>query len=150
MSSRSPSLGSLLRGPYRKLATYTYGELAEAGFPEIRPAHGAVYRHLGAEGVRVTVLAERAGMTKQSMAYLVDYLMQHGHVRLEPETSDRRAKRIYLTKRGEDAVQALLAASARMEAHLAAEMGLHRLALLRELLEEAEFAMESFHGAESR
>ena len=68
------TLGALLRLPYQALARRLYREIAENGFPDVRPAHGSVFRHILPEGSRVTDLAERAGMTKQSMSYLVEYL----------------------------------------------------------------------------
>jgi hypothetical protein len=48
-----------------------YRRLAEAGHGAVRPAHGAVLQYLDDAGTRVGVLAERAAMTKQSMAELV-------------------------------------------------------------------------------
>jgi hypothetical protein len=44
--------------------------MAEAGFPDIRPAHSNLFRNMTEGGSRVSELAERAQMTKQSMGYL--------------------------------------------------------------------------------
>lgn len=137
------TLGALLRAPYRKLADRLYDDLAGRGFSEIRPAHGAVFRHIQPEGSRLTDLAEHAGLTKQSMAYLVGHLEEHGYVALYPDPDDGRAKRVRLTRRGHAFVAALLKASAAAEAELAARLGPARLRQLRELLEQADAALEA-------
>jgi DNA-binding MarR family transcriptional regulator len=46
----------------------------------------------GGAGTTVSVLAERAQITKQSMAGLVRHLEQHGYVERRPDPRDRRAK----------------------------------------------------------
>jgi DNA-binding MarR family transcriptional regulator len=48
----------------------------------------------------VSELARRAGMTRQSMAELVDYLEAHGYVERVPDPSDRRAVLVRRTDRG--------------------------------------------------
>lgn len=136
------SLGSLLRAPYRKMADRLYADLAAHGYPEIRPAHSAVFRHIAPEGSRLTELAESAELTKQSMAYLVTYLEEQGYVRLFPDPSDGRAKQVRLTKRGEAFVAALLEASARAEAEVAKLLGKSKLKQLRDLLGELGAALD--------
>ncbi|HEY6688529.1 MAG TPA: MarR family transcriptional regulator [Propionibacteriaceae bacterium] len=49
---------------------------------------------------RVSVLAERAQMTKQAMAELVQHLETHGYVVRVPDPTDRRAKLVQPTERG--------------------------------------------------
>lgn len=135
------TLGSLLRAPYRKLANRLYGELAERGFPEIRPAHSAVFRHIEPQGSRMTDLAEQAELTKQSMAYLVGYLQENGYVTLEPDPTDGRAKRVLLTKRGHACVDALLEASIQAEKDVSRLIGSEEVGELRRLLAELDGAM---------
>jgi hypothetical protein len=86
------TLGSLLRRPYGALEARAYGGLADRGFSEIRPAHSSVVRHIAASGSRLTDLAARAGMTKQSMAYLVESLARDGFLSVGPDPLDGRAK----------------------------------------------------------
>lgn len=127
------TLGSLLRRPYEVLAERIYAEVG-ARFEGVRQAHGSVFRHLTPDGSRVTELAERAGMTKQSMAYLVDSLHENGYVRFEPDPDDGRAKLVKLTERGEAALGALLEASRRAEEEAAGHLGEDGLRELRGLL----------------
>lgn len=132
---RQRTLGSLLRLPYQALQSAVYGALAERGFDDIRAAHSAVFRHIDADGTRLTVLAERAGMTKQSMAYLVDALAQAGYLTTAADPQDGRARRVLLTRRGDQAMTALLELSADFEHRLAERLGTARMARLRTLLE---------------
>src|SRR5919199_3563764 len=97
---RRPNIGILLRAPLQEVVRRVSEGLSEAGFDDIRPAHTAVFQHIRAEGSRLSELAERAQLTKQSMGYLVDYLERHGYVERKPDVTDRRAALICLTPRG--------------------------------------------------
>ena len=61
---------------------------------EWRPTHNHVLRHLDREGTRASVIAERAGLTRQAITMIVDELEEAGVVRREPDPEDGRAKRI--------------------------------------------------------
>lgn len=62
--------------------------------------------HLAFEdGLRLSELSARAGMTPQSMGQLVDELEDLGYVERRPDPSDRRAKRIHLTPKGKGSNQ---------------------------------------------
>lgn len=139
---RQQTLGALLRLPYEALQREVYGGLAARGFPEIRPAHSAVFRHIAPGGSRLTTLAERAGMTKQSMAYLVDGLEAAGHLRTAPDPHDGRARLAHLTPKGERVLAALLDLSTEAEARMAGRIGAKRASRLRRALEEWVAAIE--------
>ena len=141
--ARQHTLGSLLRLPYRELQGAVYGAMAEQGFADLRTAHSAVFRHLDPSGSRVTTLAERAGMTKQSMAYLVESLCTAGYLKTVPDPADGRAKLVRLTRRGTRAVAKLVDLSARFEQRLATHLGTAKMARLRGLLEEVAGVLES-------
>lgn len=129
------TLGSLLRSGYQKLSTRLYASLAEKGFPEIRPAHSAVFRHISPEGSRLTDLAEQAGMTKQSMAYLVGYLEETGFLKVTADAEDKRARRVCLTAKGRKLLGVLLSESAEIERQIAGRIGAKTMADLRRKLE---------------
>ncbi len=90
----------LLRQPLHALAAEVNQLMVADGFADLRPAHSAVFMGLGSEGIRIGDLAERAGMTKQSMGALVSYLEQKGYVSVTPDPRDGRAKIVRRTKRG--------------------------------------------------
>lgn len=131
-----PNIGILLRAPFQEVVRRVSEGLAEAGFDDIRPAHTAVFQQIAADGSRLSELAGRAQLTKQSMAYLVDYLEERGYLERRPDPTDRRAALICLTERGWDQVRAALAIIAEIEEEWARRLGKRRMAQLRELLGE--------------
>src|SRR5215207_303370 len=111
LSGRPMQMGLLLKLPYLALERYTSRRLNDLGYGDVRPAHYAVFQVLMPQGSRLTELAERAGMTKQSMGYLVDYLEQNGYLERAPDPDDQRAQTIRITpksKKMDDAVEAAL------------------------------------------
>jgi DNA-binding MarR family transcriptional regulator len=111
-------------------------ELEQTEFADIRPTHGCIFRFVRGQGMRLTVLAEMAGMTKQSVGEIVDDLVVRGYVKRIPDPEDKRAKLICLTERGERAQATGLALFAKVEKQWAERYGAKRMAQLRELLEE--------------
>ena len=111
-------------------------ELAETGFKDIRPTHGCVFRFIGPEGLRLTELASLADITKQSAGEIVTDLEGIGYVERVPDPTDKRAKLIRLTTRGEEAQQVGFHLLAEIEQRWAERYGADRMAALRETLEE--------------
>lgn len=118
------------------MSRWLYAELAALGYDEVRPAHSSVLRNLSPDGSRVTDLAARAGMTKQSMAYLVEQLEGAGLVDVGPDPADGRAKQVRFTARGAEVVAAAVRLSAQYERALGKRIGVQKLRQLRALLEE--------------
>jgi DNA-binding MarR family transcriptional regulator len=78
-------------------------ELERSEFGDIRPTHGCVFRYVQGDGLRLTDIAERAKLTKQSVGEIVDDLVERGYAQRIPDPEDRRAKLICLTEKGERA-----------------------------------------------
>jgi len=132
---------SLLRSAYHALSTQI-GSAVEQVAPDQRPSHGNVMEHLDLEdGLRLTDLAERAGMAPQSIGELVDELEKLGYVERRPDADDRRAKRIYRTAKGKKVSETAVAAAFKTEDDLRALLGEDRLSELRgqlmQIIEEA-------------
>jgi DNA-binding MarR family transcriptional regulator len=81
---------------------------------DLRAAHVQVFSGGPIDGLRVTELADRAAMTKQSMHELVGHLERCGYVRREPDPADQRARLVRLTDRGRTLQETAHAASARL------------------------------------
>jgi DNA-binding MarR family transcriptional regulator len=127
---------ALLRLAYNLLSREIFAAVAAAGAPGMRPSHGNVMEHLSYEdGARLRDLAERASITPQSMGELVDELERAGYVERRPDPSDRRAKRIYLTRAGRRSVKAAGAAVLETEARLTQVLGPGDYGRLRRLLD---------------
>jgi DNA-binding MarR family transcriptional regulator len=130
------NLAILLREPFRAGTEVLHRRFAERGHPEVRPPHGNVMQFLDDEGTRVSVLAERAQMTKQSMAELVAHLEQLGYVERVVDPSDRRAKLVRATPRGKQLYAIAREVVAEIEAEWTRRLGRAKMRQLRELLEE--------------
>lgn len=87
-------------------------------------------------GTRVSVLAERAQMTKQSMAELVLHLERLDYVERVPDPSDGRAKLVRATERGGELYAIARDVVAEIEADWTRRLGRAKMRRLRELLEE--------------
>ncbi|MEU7911079.1 MarR family winged helix-turn-helix transcriptional regulator [Microbispora bryophytorum] len=110
--------------------------LGEDGFEGIRYRHGSVFRFIDEEGSRLTALAERAGLTKQAIAELVDELEGLGYVERASDPKDRRAKIIRLTERGMAGQAAAARILVDIERRWALCLGQDRIAMLRRTMEE--------------
>jgi DNA-binding MarR family transcriptional regulator len=131
----SRNLGTLLRDPWLELNARLNAAVAERGFADARPALSAVFQHVRDEGSRVTEIAERAQLTKQTVVYLVNELERLGYVERVPDPADGRAKLVRPTARGHEAVTEARRVAAELEAEWTALVGERRMADLRAGLE---------------
>jgi DNA-binding MarR family transcriptional regulator len=134
--SSDPTIGVLLREPFRLGTAELHRRFAERGHPHVRPPHGNVLQFLDTAGTRVGVLSERAQMTKESMAELVAHLERHGYVERVPDPADRRARLIRATAQGDEVYAIAREFVAELEARWAARMAPGHMEQLRALLTE--------------
>jgi DNA-binding MarR family transcriptional regulator len=121
-----------------------HARLEALGFSGIRPSHGCVFSTIGEHGSRLTELAERSGLTKQSVGEAVADLERLGYVERVPDPDDRRAKTIKLTAHGADALETAGEIFADIERRFAEEIGEERFAECRETIERLyEFTREA-------
>ena len=133
---RAPeNLAVLLREPLMAVNDHIHARLCAEGHPEVRTAHGVVFQFLDDGGTRVSTLAQRAQMTKQSMAELVAHLERHGYVERIPDPADRRAKLVRVTPRGRAAIPLARDAIAEIEDRWREALGERDMKRLRGLLE---------------
>jgi DNA-binding MarR family transcriptional regulator len=111
-------------------------ELGDTEYGDIRPTHGCVFRFVRDDGMRLTRLAELAGITKQSAGEIVDDLGKRGYVERTPDPEDKRAKLICLTEKGREAQARGFALFGEVERRWIERYGAKRWAAMRKLLEE--------------
>ncbi|WP_202909555.1 MarR family winged helix-turn-helix transcriptional regulator [Alkalilacustris brevis] len=104
------------------------------GFREIGTAHVNLTRHLDKAGNRLTELAARADMTKQSMRELVAHTELAGLVERRPDPSDGRAKIIAFTPVGLRWLDAFGESVRTAEREMSAVIGPTALAQLKQAL----------------
>ena len=109
--------------------------LAE-GEKGLRPSHHRVLSYVPAEGITVTDLAERVGMTKQGIGQFVTQLAESGHVVVDPDPEDRRVRVIRRTGKGNAAVRRLSGLLDGLEATWANRVGTRKYDEFRAILDE--------------
>ena len=109
--------------------------LAQTPYNDIRATHGCVFGNIEPEGSRLTDLAERAHMTKQTVGEVATELERRGYLERVPDPSDGRAKIIRLTKRGRAAQSLGREIIGDIEQEWAERFGAERVGALREALE---------------
>jgi len=130
-----PHLGVLFHRARRTLDDEVIAALAAAGYDNLRNAHDAVFSFMPQSGTRLTELARRARITKQSMGELVRELEAMGYVERVPDPSDGRAQIIRYTERGRRADAVGVQAIADLEKRWARAVGKGRMSDLRATLE---------------
>jgi DNA-binding MarR family transcriptional regulator len=137
----SRNLGTLLRDPWLALNDRLNRIVGERGFPDMRPALSVVFQHVRDEGSRVTDIADRAQLTKQTVVYLVNELERLGYVERLPDPLDGRAKLVRPTERGHAAVAQARQVAAEIEREWTALLGEEEMAALRRSLEALHAAL---------
>lgn len=102
---------------------------------KVGAAHIHITRHLSLQGDRITDLAERAGMSKQAMADLIEQGIAWGLVQRQPDPLDRRAKRVVYTATGLEWYHSFARATAQAEAEFIAAVGEEVATVVRLALE---------------
>ncbi len=89
-SRNGHELPFLLIGAFRQIIDELHAHLASLGFPDARPVHGFALQAIG-DGVSITELGRRLGVTKQAAAKTANVLETLGYVEREPDPTDLRA-----------------------------------------------------------
>ncbi len=134
--SGQAALSQLLGDAKEALIAELHERFDEAGYGDIRPVHGAVFRHLPPNGIRLADLATRARMTAQAMGDHVGDLERLGYVVRIPDPQDGRARLIKPTARGVSAMMFAREAVRAIEADWGEAVGAERVAELRATLED--------------
>jgi DNA-binding MarR family transcriptional regulator len=108
------------------LNAQTLDALRSRGHPELRYSHGFLFQQL-VEGPRpVGEVAQNLGVTSQAVSKAARELEALGYVERVADPADARVRRVALTARGEDAVDAGRAIRAELNARLAQAVGEER------------------------
>jgi DNA-binding MarR family transcriptional regulator len=102
----------------------------------LRQSHFRVISAVPAEGINITELGDRVGMTKQGCGQFVTQLVQSGQLRVVHSPSDRRTRIVHRTTAGNRTIEAVTARNLRLEQDWAEQVGSERYGIFREVLEE--------------
>ena len=127
-------IGALLRVPAQAIQRRIIAGLNAAGFDDLRMPHMAVLQFPGPDGVRPSVLAERAGMSKQAMNQLLGSLERLGYLERSDAPEESRARVVRFTRRGHAAYAAIHSVLRAIEHEWSTVLGPERFAALKALL----------------
>lgn len=131
-----PPMVRLLNIALDEFAEQLYERMSAAGFGDIRPGHGCVFGGIDPDnGSRLTELAERACMTKQSVGEVTSDLEKRGYLERIADPDDGRAKIIRLTSHGREAYTVGRRLIDDLEREWAERYGEELIAALRDALE---------------
>jgi DNA-binding MarR family transcriptional regulator len=128
------SIATLLFVTHRAAETQIMAALVSAGFDDLTVAQCRIAQRLSVGGIRVTELADQAGVTKQTAGALVDELERAGYVARRPDPSDARARLVVLSERGRRLCAAAAAEVAKVEDDWRAHVGPEAYRQLRDML----------------
>jgi DNA-binding MarR family transcriptional regulator len=127
-------IGALLSVPAQTIHRRIIRELNAAGFDELRLPHMAVLQFPGPDGVRPSILAERAGISKQALNQLLRSLEGFDYIVRSDVVGDGNARMVRLTKRGRAAYSKIIDILRDIERDWSNELGPNRFAQLKGLL----------------
>lgn len=114
----------------------------DRGYPEIKSAHNSVFGTLLEGGSRATDMAERAGITRQSMGEVIRELVGLGILEMKPDPDDRRAKLVTYTAYGRECARAGYQHIVDLEREFAEEFGEQDYEIVRKALERLPSLLE--------
>lgn len=97
-------LATLMFVSYRAMDERVREAMRDAGY-DVTVAQARIAQRIAEDGTRLTELADRAQVTKQTASLLVAALEREGLVERVPDPDDGRARLIRLSARGREAAQ---------------------------------------------
>lgn len=126
-------LATLMFVSYRAMDERVRLAMREAGY-DVTVAQSRIAQRIADEGTRLTELADRAQVTKQTASLLVAALEREGLVERVPDPADGRARLIRLSERGREAGERAKAVVMGVEREWAEHLGPELAGHLREAL----------------
>lgn len=127
-------IGALLRVPAQAIHRRIITELNAAGYGDIGLPHIAVLQFPGPDGVRPSILAERAGISKQALNQLLRSLEGFGYIERSDSAEEGRARTVHFTVRGRSAYAKIHDILRDIESEWRAELGPKKFSNLKALL----------------
>ncbi len=131
---RHDNLARLFLSNYKYFEERIESKVHEAGYPEVRSIHLGVMREMDMDYTRITVLAQRSGVTKQAMSQLVKECERLGFVEIKTDPTDGRAKMVMFSKKGRKFIESSKSIIQSIESDIEKVLGKKRTKELRNSL----------------
>jgi len=128
-------IGAMLRDIWQWVRDQMYAGVVAAGYDDLSAAHVGLWRYPGLEELRPSQVADRVGITKQSVNDLLGHLEQHGYILRVPDLVDGRARVIRLTPKGRRLQQTIYAEAGAAQLRIEEILGSRRFTQLHHSLE---------------
>jgi DNA-binding MarR family transcriptional regulator len=128
-------LGIRLGLAYTAFVDRLNADMAAAGFDDLGPTYGYLFRALASAPTTLSTLADGLHMTTQGVAKILAEMESKGYLRRTPHPTDARARLIELADRGRRALRTASGLHDRFERDLAAKVGDDDAAALRRCLD---------------
>jgi DNA-binding MarR family transcriptional regulator len=125
----------MLRDVWQWVRDQMYAGVVAAGYDDLSAAHVGLWRYPGLEELRPSQVADRVGITKQSVNDLLGHLEQHGYILRVPDLVDGRARVIRLTPKGRRLQQTIYAEAGAAQLRIEEILGSRRFTQLHHSLE---------------
>ncbi len=139
---REQHLGRLLLKTYRVFSSRAVEKLRQRGYEGLALAQMTLLMNIGVEGIRLTTLAKRIGVTRQAVGNLVDNLENRGYINRRADFTDKRAVIVALTDEGWRLIGDVVEVKMEIEAEYSEILGEGQMEMLRSgltrLLEKVE------------
>ena len=120
-----PTAAALLRMNYQGIRERQFAAVIAKGFEDLNQPLLSVFHYPPPNRMRPSELAERANMTKQAMNYLLGQLEARGYLERRTEKGGNR-RMVFLTSRGWQVRDTIMAVAADVEAEWALVLGKKR------------------------
>src|SRR3984957_11168115 len=124
--------------------------LALRGYDDFPFASASLLWLMDEGGTRSTVLAQRAGVTKQAMSQLVRLMERQGYLEQVPDPADTRAEGVRMSGRGEAVKTACVEVREELNRQVTRTLGTNEAALLEVNLDAAAGLFGEITGTSSR
>jgi DNA-binding MarR family transcriptional regulator len=131
---RHDNLGRLLLASVINWQDVLVAGLQKKGFRNFRASHMNLLRHIDFEGTRISEIARRSRVSKQTVGELIAGCEAERLVKIVPDSTDGRAKIVMFTSLGKSIIVAEREIMEEMDARLARALGRERLDGLRDTL----------------
>jgi DNA-binding MarR family transcriptional regulator len=137
MKTELPNVARSVMMTSRAHVAAVTARLALLGYEDFPFASASLLWLMDEGGTRSTILAQRAGVSKQAMSQLVRQMERQGYLEQVVDPADTRAKVVRMTERGEAVKTACVEVREDLNRKLSAALGLHDAAQLEANLDAA-------------
>ena len=133
---RQEHIGRLLLRAHRAFNERALRKFRKLGHTRLTMVHLTLLPHLDGNGTQATLLAERAGITKQAAGRVIADLEREGYVQKLPDPTDQRASKIVFTGAGQQFLVDAYQVIKEIEGEYTALFGSERMHQFRSILQE--------------